>query len=255
MSIGIIIQGPWHTECTKSINEYKKYGDVVISTYFNYGAGYDVMNSNITILESPIPDIKWYNANNLYYQAYTTYMGLCLLETDNVIKVRCNESYSDISQFVQKILDNPNKIITNNIAFTRTKTNPLHPSDHMIGGNTAIIRAAFYDIMQTCKKLPAMESNIYGGELGFEWIGHLLSEQMICLHLLKYFGIDENYLKDNHDIESLNTIMKKHFDVVPVEDLGDVVHSISVPGGRNFRKNGEGLYGYEHESIKNMDDL
>jgi hypothetical protein len=255
MSIGIVVQGPFHEQCRQSLDEYSKYGEVVISTYRNSGSSIPLTYyPHINVLENTLPKVDWYNVNNIYYQAYSTYRGLRVLNTEYTIKVRANESYSDISKFVQKMLDNPDKVITNNVAFPRTSIQPLHPSDHMIGCKTWLMQDTFSDVMAWCKTLPPMSTNLFGGERGLPWIGHVLAEQIICIYFLFNKGVDGAFSKD-HSIPTLNKVMREHFDVVPVEDLGEVVHSISVPEGRNFRKNGEGLYGYEHESIRNMDEL
>lgn len=251
--ITVIIQGTFHENCLDVLDEYKKYGPVIISCYSNDDTS--KVPSDVTLIKSPLPEIQWYNVNNIYYQSFSSYRALSLVETPLVLKTRCNEKYSDVSKIINKIKENPQKMITCNVAFPRCSIQALHPSDHMIACCTAILRAIFYDVMALCKKLPVMDTNIYGKELGVEWIGHLLPEQIICLTFLKYRGIDLFNWPVPPTTDYLRQIMNKFIDVIPVEDLGDVTHSIFADGERRFRKGGEGLYGYLHESIRNIEEV
>lgn len=254
MSIGIVIQGPFHENCLNVIDEYKKYGPVVISCYSTDNT--DRVPNSVNLIKSVLPKVNWYNNLNIYYQAFSTLRGLHYLDTDFIIKIRANEQYSDISKFVKKVIENPHKIITNNVAFPRNSVQALHPSDHMMGSSRHNLIETFERVDRTCRNLPFMDKEmIFGSELNVEWMGHLLPEQIIALNWLEIKGITATYLAQNHSLENLKKIMLDNYDMVPVEDLGDVVHSIWVGYERRFRRGGEGLYGYPHESIKNISEV
>jgi len=73
--------------------------------------------------------------SNLYYQGKSVENALNagMQKTDFVIKLRTDEFYSDLSPIVNKLLANPNKIVTNNVFLRDQKEFPYSISDHVIG--------------------------------------------------------------------------------------------------------------------------
>jgi len=249
--ITTVIQGIFDSICLNNIDEYLKYGPVVISTYED--CEIPSLPDNVEVIKSIIPEINWYNGLNIFLQCFSTLRGLTKVKSDFVLKVRTNETYSNISKIIQKIKDYPNKIITNNVAFPRSHIQPFHPSDHMICAKTSSIIDMYSITYGWCKMLPNISGPIFIDK--FKWMGHLLPEQMLCISYLLSKNINIEKFNDNPNPEEVRNLMKEYYDVVPVEDLGEVIHSINVDGNRVFRKNGEGLYGYSHESIRNIADV
>ena len=77
-----------------------------------------------------------YNNSNIGYQTVTTLKGLEHVKTKYAIKLRCDEIYTDISPIIERIKDNPDKLVTNDVYFLPDPFVKFHPSDHIIGGTT-----------------------------------------------------------------------------------------------------------------------
>ncbi len=84
-----------------------------------------------------------WNNQNIYYQVYTTLKGLESIDTEFVVKVRSDEIFTDLTEFINNIYDHPSKLHCTNI-FLRKKSNyPFHISDYIIGGKTIDIHHMF----------------------------------------------------------------------------------------------------------------
>lgn len=144
MSISIVIQGPLNCTSLGMIETYSKYGKVIVSHWDNddlsmlecVDAPYERVASNHDI------GIYW-NASNIYRQVLTTHAGMKLVGTDFVIKVRSDEAYSDLSEVISRLRENPKRYVTNNIFFRSSGVGPFHPSDHLIAGPTPQMKGAF----------------------------------------------------------------------------------------------------------------
>jgi len=83
-----------------------------------------------------------YNEQNRYYQFLSTHLGLTACTTPYAIKIRSDEFYSDLTPFIEEVLEVNDKIVTNDVFF-RNATIPYHPSDHLVGGDTKEMTNAF----------------------------------------------------------------------------------------------------------------
>ena len=73
--------------------------------------------------------------SSLYYQCKSVENALNsgMEMTDYCIKLRTDEFYSDLSPIVNKLLENPNHIVTNNVYLRDQHHIPFSISDHVIG--------------------------------------------------------------------------------------------------------------------------
>jgi hypothetical protein len=159
-NITIVIQGPPSEISLKHIDNYRKYGEVIYSTY------------------QPMPKIdglktvigNWYNFpvynfGNVAKQVFTTLNGLQVVDTEYVIKVRTDEYYTNLNPFISKMLDNKDKYITNNIFF-KGAVEPLHPSDHMVGGRTELLLTGFSRIRDLLFTIMPENRHLSGNDFG-----------------------------------------------------------------------------------------
>ena len=144
----IIIQGRVCTISPQGIDEYLKFGPVILSCYEDDDVGN--ISSEVQIIKSPWPTMPYYGGMNVFLQSWTTYAGLVKVKTKFVIKVRSDESYSDLSQFINTIRDNENKLTTANIFFKKADREPLHPGDHVIGSTVNNMIGTFNHVQQIC---------------------------------------------------------------------------------------------------------
>lgn len=248
MDIDFIIQGPYHPHVLQSVEKYKEYGNIILSCYTSDEV--PELPDYVKVIQSPVPyTVNAYNHCNIFFQCYTTLIGLYSSASPYVIKCRTEEIYGNIKPFVDKVLSSK-KLITGNVAFPRTSVQPFHPSDHLMGGSRAMMTNLFATCLEICVDKNVMQPFTWQDCLDF--IGEPLAETLLCL---SYFQSQNVVIPKKPTLAQQRELMIKMFEVIPVEDMSPVTHTIRVPQERRFRKDGEGLYGYPHESIRNINDV
>ena len=243
--VTLILQGPITSKISKNIargiknlENYSKIAKTIISTWKGaelkptkrYLAKY-----NIDIIESDEDQYKnMYSDANMNFQVASTLIGLKKVDTKYAIKLRCDESYGDLSKFIQKMKDNPDKIVTNNFFFSKNSYDPFHPSDHVIGGTTENMMSMFSYAYKTCLKVGKgykMTGDYFGVPdlINRDGNSGVAPEVFLCFCYLKSKNVDI-------DLEKSVEIMKKYYDVVPVIDMGQFAckYDISVVNNMNY---------------------
>jgi hypothetical protein len=141
----VIVQGPEY-EATKTTIEYlRSFGfskeNIILSTYKKEekeAIEYDCMIAEVNEIK---PNTNYnfdvLNKNNYANQILTTsnaFKTISELELSYkyVIKIRSDEYYEDYSGLIEKMEDNPSKIICSNLFFR--KDFPYHIGDHIMAG-------------------------------------------------------------------------------------------------------------------------
>lgn len=145
--VTFVIQGPYSTVHLKMIDTLRSLGKVILSCYkkdinkidANDFDKYDLIVLN-ELVEKP-EDLGIYNHQNVYRQIYSTLGGLKHVETQFVVKLRCDNCYSNIQYILDVIRNNPNKYCT--ATFSADPYCMLNFGDHIIAGNTENIRSTF----------------------------------------------------------------------------------------------------------------
>jgi hypothetical protein len=139
----ILIQGIPNNTSKQTIVNYLKYGDVVISCYTNDYTDDIVDLPNLKIVKSDLPNLNgYYNNVNTFLQTYTTYMGLKECKSDFTIKVRSDESYPNLDNFIKNIIENPDKVhVTNLYTFKsdKCKSCRFHIGNHIFASRTHLM--------------------------------------------------------------------------------------------------------------------
>lgn len=261
--VTIILQGPTNNKISKNINrgirkikEYCKFGNVILSTWktneIKPTKKY-LSKNNIEIIESNEDLYKnMYRDANMNFQVASTLNALKKVRTKFAIKLRTDEFYSDLSEFIKKIENNPNKIVTNNVFFSKNDYEPFHPSDHVIGGTTENMVKKFGYAFNACNKfggIKQVRSDVFGIP---EWRNRdgnnkVSPEVFLCLCYLKSIGVDVK-------LEDSVEIMKEHYDVVPLDKMGkfECKYDISTISNINY---GEYLSSMPQNFIRSMEEL
>jgi len=245
--VTIVIQGPIHEHSLRMVDTYLKYGPVVISGYDNDSI--PAQPPGVTVIKSmgPLVDCR---AGNLYLQAWSTLMGLNAVHTPYFIKTRADEQYSNLQPMIDRILSpgNSEKYISSNI-FYKGHVEPLHPSDHLFGGNTAIFKKAFW-ILNTAIQYTRNPS-LKGYDLGADCLGDIGAEVAIFLSFLlankKYGTINPLYPDQFNDLFLDNT------ELVNIDELGPYIWSMSLEGKRLYHTTSEPMY-EKYPSLKSKDE-
>ncbi len=227
----IIIQGPLHHHSINNLTNYLKFGKVILSCYNTDNIKQDDY-PNIKIIKNQDISKFGYNQNNLYRQIFTTLNGLQLVDTKFAIKVRGDEYCTNLQPIIDKIIQYPDKYITNNVYFKKVNA-WLHPSDHMIGGHIEKLKNGFECAKKLCEYCVynPYRTKIYGRELP-----HLQSESILFFCWLMANHSQDSIVQklcsgDSEDISK--EIMLTYSDLVRIDDLGDFIFSAA---GKSYSK-------------------
>ena len=165
----ILVQGPLGSTSCNNIENYLRYAKVVFSYWDEPQASYDnagTFSQNLEIISkfgekiqsfsNPLPDIKLTvgcaHSSTFYYAICSMFNGLKHIDTEYVIKTRSDEFYDDLTPFIEKFLEDEEKIVCGNI-FVRNSI-PYHFGDHIFVCKTEILLRAttmlknFYEAAQ-----------------------------------------------------------------------------------------------------------
>lgn len=135
--VSIIIQGKLHKHSLSRLQKYRKFGKVILC--YDSDDNLDLLSQHDTsdIILIPIsPEIPntTFNCFNTWRQFWTTYNGLLRVETPFAIKVRSDNFIGNLSPMIEKMLLNPDKIISAALYFRPDAVAKFHPSDQLFGG-------------------------------------------------------------------------------------------------------------------------
>lgn len=158
------------------------------------------------------------NEQNRYYQFLSTHLGLTACKTQYAVKIRSDEFYSDMTPFIEEMIEKNDKVVTTDIFFRKSLI-PYHPSDHLVGGETKELLEIFKIAREMCESKEIRESNLLvkqcrGTKTPFG--ANLLSAE-------QQFGIASLmtlYAPTKLEKLSMVSAMKERFTIVPTTNLG-----------------------------------
>ena len=199
-----IIQGPLKSSSPSlnSIEKYKSYGDVVISTYIN-----DIFDENfpqekitgtkIVAIDLPKkqPEVlESRNHDTFYYALRTMYNGVMQVTTPYVIKTRSDESWSTFDPFIKEFEKNNESLVCGNIFARPWCQYPFHFGDHIF-----IIKRDYLG-----KALHFLLENLHKNILPFDHIAESVLLQ--CIMQAMQVPIDEVTFKKIVNIVDINKV-------------------------------------------------
>ena len=227
-TVSIVIQGPLHERSIKTIPEYLKYGEVVVSCWDKDNLNLLeehrdkvtlVVNKYSEVPRSRLRSLGRHGPNPWILQNYSSYHGLKKAKGFFGIKVRSDESYPDLDAIVDKLYfwnedtDASTKFITSDIYFRFDKEEKFHPSDHIIAGKRGQLERGFKKAILNAR---AELQKKYG-----------FPEQLICESLLEgsWDHKEGRYILPIR--ERSKEMMKKYFDIIPIRLLKGAAWSSS----------------------------
>jgi len=214
----LLIQGPILRNLI-TMCDMQKHMETVVSTWIHPRVDNEVMlfyRTNLRPIINEIPNLEGvYNEQNRYLQFVSTYAGLNEVDTEYVIKIRSDEYYSNLMPAIEKFLENPNKILTSNIFFRKTSYLRYHPSDHIIIAKTQLLREVYENCIAECE---LNGENLDRGVFNQTPTQIVPEQQFAMTSILK---LEKESFKFQTQPKKVNAIMKKHFDVINVGELGN----------------------------------
>jgi hypothetical protein len=240
----LLIQGPISLYTVFMLYKYKDAFPIVVSApkpknvkdskiveEIQSIAGSD-SNLSLFLYEQEWPkDI--YNEQNRYGQFFSTSLGLQACYTDYTIKIRSDEFYSNLEPFIEAVLDNTTKLVTNDVFF-RNSTMPFHPSDHLMGGKTTLLKSIFNTSKLFCEQKDLLDKNIF-----INIFRSTLKDKSIFIPAEVYLGAALMAHLHPSDIRQTEIdivkAMKHSIFIVDNEELGLIrINANSVDGGKEF---------------------
>jgi hypothetical protein len=244
--ITVVIQGPLHPNSLISIRSLTKDFNVVVSTWkTTYKDERNLENlldrgDYVTVVSHCIDSLSpLHNDANRFYQFFSTLKGVILVDTEYVIKMRSDEYYTDLIPFAEKILKNPEKMISNDVFFRNPETNEhenflCHPSDHLFGGKTTYIKKMLELCVEDCKTKTSEELTIKFADLKNRSYD-IVPEQHIFANFILAKNPKYNFQTKGTNVkEEILKMTKENCDIVPSTELG--FYSVSFTDQAQNRK-------------------
>jgi hypothetical protein len=231
----LLIQGPILRNLI-TMCEMQKHMNTVVSTWIHPRIDSEIMlfyRPNLRPIINEVPNLEnVYNEQNRYLQFCSTYLGLKEVDTEYVIKVRSDEYYSNLMPAIEKFLQDPNKILTNNVFFRKTSYMRYHPSDHLIIAKTSLLREVYENCIAECQlNGDVLEEGVFD-----QFPLRIVPEQQFAMTCIR--KLEPNPFKFESQAKKVKSIMKKHFEVINTAELGNFCVSAKrygkFPNNLNF---------------------
>ena len=248
----ILVQGKLHPRLRQAYPAYQAIGPVVVSYW--EGDDESILDGlDVVRVKSPVPDVTAsFNNQNVLLQAVSTLEGALKVSTPYVIKVRTDESYTDLQPVVAAVLAETEKYTCLNVFVRAFKYYGVHPSDHLIGMRVGNIIAMFQQLLlhlrswkhQTLDEIAnTMSSNPYISVLDIKDYTFLKAdgthdrygppETMIGDAFLRVKGLNPQeatveMMKENFQIVNHQSVgfINKHGDLGPYDSLMPEINSL-----------------------------
>ncbi len=225
MDVSIIVQGSLHVNSIKFAQHYRRFGEVIFSSW----VGDDVPPGNLNgvlRVESPPVTATLCNPQNAYLQAITTLAGLRAASHKYVIKLRSDERYTNLREATQLLQEDPDRIYTTPVYIRRDSLFKFHMGDHFMAGRRDLLMAAFAIVKQTCESVPSTVQ--------------FCPESLITRALLLAKGVlpDESNSKQ---------IMQDNFGIIRLDRVGKFACKLHVIYKKHLRR--EFITTYDREQI------
>lgn len=131
----ILLQGKVNKETLSLWIKNHQNSKVVLSVWEDEDLSSYQIPKSWEVVVNQYPLIRFAPNANLDYQIISTLRGLGKVQTKWVIKMRCDEYWSNLDKVYQKMVKSPQKLITASMFFRKWGTyTKFHPSDKLIGG-------------------------------------------------------------------------------------------------------------------------
>lgn len=272
-NVAILIQGPLQYETIKFLKKSVSYldeffpnYDIKISTQTKDKALLDFCKDELRVgvitsetIESTTFSVL--NTSNFGNQVLTSKLGMDSFtdEYDYAIKIRTDEFFEDYKPLMEKMENNPEKIICSNYFFR--KDYPYHIGDHIIAGSFENLKlffdSSFNRLYDLCRNFMLFEDMIKNDQFhtyiynnrNIKSIvevneGTAPPESRLAINYLLEQG--EHPLCKNH-----KELMQKYFDVIDVTRMGDFECRSNA---WSLQINSENFSNFEHEVLNKKEN-
>lgn len=169
---------------------------------------------NTTIITyDPFVEQRFNNEQNRYLHFFSVTLGLQTCSTPYTIKFRSDEFYATLEPFIETMGHHETKIVTTDIFFRKPSDRPIHPSDHLIGGQTERLKEVFTTARGYCEDTKLFNNNQFTKTITASKHSYVAAEQVLGVATLSH------YIEKGEPMDDV-TLMQKAFEIVPADKLG-----------------------------------
>jgi hypothetical protein len=169
MNYTILLQGRIEKEPFELWIKNHKNSNVVLSIWEDEDLSAYKIPKKWKIVINQYPLVRFRKIANLDYQIITTLKGLYKVDTQWVIKMRCDEYWSNLDKIYNRMLSNPQKIVTGSMFFRKWGMYPFHCSDKILGGTVNNLIGMFESTLHNLD-MNYSDSDIPEVQLGIGWL-------------------------------------------------------------------------------------
>jgi hypothetical protein len=218
MDYTILLQGRIEKEPFELWIKNHKNSNVVLSIWEDEDLGAYKIPKKWKIVINQYPLVRFRKIANLDYQIITTLKGLYKVDTQWVIKMRCDEYWSNLDKIYDRMLSNPQKIVTGSMFFRKWGMHPFHCSDKILGGMVNNLIGMFESTLHNLDT-DYSDSDIPEVQLGIGWL--MVNEQ--TLSFKKYLSEINNQTfqpkKVTQHIEHASKLITKEMLDVTIDEF------------------------------------
>lgn len=152
--ISVIVQGPIDDRTYETIDCYKDFGEVIISTWVGEDLSLleKAKSNKYTVCQTEYVQNfeNFINDGSCYFIAQTLNSGSAIAKKDYIIKTRSDELYPDLRSFISNINLYPDRLHTTDNGFWREL--PFCLSNHLFYESKSNIINATDQIIEYCKQ-------------------------------------------------------------------------------------------------------
>tara|TARA_R110000824_G_scaffold359891_4_gene547535 strand:+ start:2042 stop:2821 length:780 start_codon:yes stop_codon:yes gene_type:complete len=223
----ILIQGPLNEVSLSNVENYKKFGNVVISHWEQDDEELKEIakETGATIVENWMParsgKVGVDKESTFYWAVKSTHEGLKLCKSKYTIKTRSDEKFENLQPLIDLFLSDDSKFVCGNIFVLKISRDaeqqkPLHLGDHIFVSKTQELLSAYTSM-----------TDMYDGKkdlMGWADQTTWSAEQVLGLSILIERVADRNIDFSNlGGPDGWRELFTQNFEVIDIRDLKDYV--------------------------------
>lgn len=166
----ILLQGKINEETFNLWIKNHKDSNVVVSIWEDEDLTKFKIPKGWKVILNEYPIFRFRKQSNLDYQIITTLKGLSHVQTNWVIKMRCDEYWSNITKIYNQMILEPNKILSGSMYFRKWKLSGLfHIGDKILGGTRENLNLMFESTIHNLQ-IGLWDTSNPEGQLGLGYI-------------------------------------------------------------------------------------
>jgi hypothetical protein len=165
----ILLQGKINVETFNLWINNHKDSNVVVSIWEDEDLTKFKIPKGWKVIVNEYPIFRFREQANLDYQIITTLKGLHHVNTNWVIKMRCDEYWSNIDKIYTKIKTEPEKLLSGSMYFRKWGLYKFHIGDKILGGTTENLKLMFESTLHNLQ-INLWDSYNPEGQLGLGYV-------------------------------------------------------------------------------------